>query len=85
VACVDASGHDHRLGNAQLTVKTVQLHQEITTTDFLNPSLGTPENKTFIILSQAFMVLQSPLLKTGSSNVLDAARHTRLPDSRISN
>jgi hypothetical protein len=59
-------------------MKTGQLHQDITTTDFFNPSLGTPENKTFIILSEAFMVLQSPLLKTGSPNVLDAARHTVL-------
>jgi hypothetical protein len=31
-------------------VKTNELHQEITTSHFLNPALRMPENKTFVIL-----------------------------------
>jgi hypothetical protein len=58
-------------------MKTDQLHQELTASDFFNPSLGMPENKTFVILAEAFVALQSAMLKTGSPNVLDAARYTQ--------
>jgi hypothetical protein len=60
-------------------MKTDQLHQEITTSDFFNLSLGMPDNKAFVIVPEAFVLLQSSLLKTDSHNVLDAARHMCAP------
>jgi hypothetical protein len=64
VIAVFAGGDHRRLGNEQITMKTDQLNQETTTSIFLNPSLGLLENKSLFILADAFLVLQSPLLKT---------------------
>jgi hypothetical protein len=49
-------------------VITAQLHHQLTASDFFNLALGTPENDSFLILPQAFVPLQSSLLRTGSAS-----------------
>jgi hypothetical protein len=49
-------------------MKTAQLHHQLTASDFFNLALRTPENKSFVILPQAFVPLQSSLLRTGSAS-----------------